>query len=55
MNKVKDLQELVSSSKKELEDILGNDVNAQLLWDTLHTKQSLVSSSSSSKTKSKRK
>ena len=36
MEKVKDLQELVSLSQKELEEILGNDANAKLLWNFLH-------------------
>ena len=46
MNEVKDMQELVSLSEKELEKILGNDTNAELLWNALHTKQSLTDSSS---------
>lgn len=36
MNKVKDMQELVSLSEKQLEGILGNDSNAHLLWNFLH-------------------
>ena len=37
MNKVKDMQELVSMSKQQLEEILGNDANAKLLWNFLHS------------------
>ena len=37
MNKVKDMQELVSMSKQRLEEILGNDANAKLLWNFLHS------------------
>jgi len=37
MDRVKDLQELVTLSEKQLEDILGNDANAALLWSFLHT------------------
>ncbi len=37
MNKVKDMQELVALSEKQLEGILGNDANAHLLWTFLHT------------------
>lgn len=36
MEKVKDLQELTALSEKCLEDILGNDANASLLWNFLH-------------------
>ncbi len=36
MSKVKDMQELVSLSEKQLEGILGNDTNASLLWTFLH-------------------
>jgi hypothetical protein len=37
MNKVKNLQELVSLSKAELTNILDNDSNAELLWNFLHS------------------
>ena len=37
MNKVKDLQELVFLTEGQLEDILGNDSNAKLLWNFLHS------------------
>lgn len=37
MNKVKNLQELVSLSKTELTNILDNDSNAELLWNFLHS------------------
>ena len=37
MEKVKDLQELVTLSEKSLEVILGSDANAGLLWSFLHT------------------
>ena len=37
MNKVKDMQELVSLSESQLEGILGNDTNAKLLWNFLHS------------------
>ena len=56
MDKVKDMQELVSLSEKELEHILGNDVNAGLLWNCLHTQPmtpSSTNSSSSSKNRGK--
>ena len=32
LNKVKDMQELVKMSQHKLEQILGSDSNAQLLW-----------------------
>ena len=37
MNKVKNLQELVSLSKADLTNILDNDSNAELLWNFLHS------------------
>ena len=37
MDKVKDMQELVSLSKRQLEEILGNDTNSNLLWNFLHS------------------
>ena len=37
MNKVKDLQQLVSLSKAELSNILDNDSSAELLWNFLHS------------------
>ena len=50
MEKVKDFQELVSMSERELNEILGNDTNAKLLWNGLHGKLvQPVSSTSSSK------
>jgi len=52
MSKVKDLQELVSLSQKQLEEILGNDANGKLLWTFLHSKLEIVPSS---KTRSARK
>ena len=52
MNKVKDLQELVSLSQKQLEEILGNDANAKLLWTFLHSELEVALSS---RTKSVRK
>ena len=36
MDKVHDFHALVSLSKKQLEAILENDVNADLLWNCLH-------------------
>ena len=47
MEKVKDLQELVSLSQKELEEILGNDTNAKLLWNFLHSELEVTPSSRS--------
>jgi len=38
MDKVADLQELVSLSEDKLEQVLGNSSNASLLWGFLHTK-----------------
>ena len=37
MNKVKNLQELVSLSKADLTSILDNDSSAELLWNFLHS------------------
>ena len=45
MNKVKDMQELVSLSKRQLEDILGNDSNAKLLWNFLHSELETLTAS----------
>ena len=47
MEKVKDLQELVSLSQEELEEILGNDANAKLLWNFLHSELEVTPSSRS--------
>ena len=47
MEKVKDLQELVSLSQKELEEILGNDANAKLLWNFWHSELEVTPSSRS--------
>ena len=55
MDKVKDMQELVSLSEKELENILGNDVNAGLLWNCLHTQPTAPSSTNSSSSSKNRK
>ena len=38
LENVKDFQELVILSEKKLEEILGNNVNAKLLWNCLHNK-----------------
>ena len=37
LNKVKDMQELVKMSQNQLEQILGSDSNAQLLWQFFHS------------------
>ncbi|XP_065904706.1 DNA repair endonuclease XPF-like isoform X2 [Dysidea avara] len=37
LNQVKDMQELVSLSQDKLEEILGSDSNAHLLWQFLHS------------------
>lgn len=43
MNKVKDLQELVSLTKEDLNNILENDSCAELLWNFLHSEIQLHS------------
>ena len=37
LNQVKDMQELVKMSQHQLEQVLGSDNNAQLLWQFLHS------------------
>lgn len=54
MRKVHNLQDLASRSQKDLETILGNDTNAKLLWESLHTTSSSNTASSSSTTDTKR-
>ena len=49
MNKVKNLQELVSLSKVELTKILDNDSSAELLWNFLHSEIQLSSVTKKSK------
>ena len=53
MNKVYNLQDLVSRTQQDLEEILGNDVSAKLLWNCLHTKP--LSSAATSETKNPQK
>ena len=45
MNKVKDLQELVTLGKAELSNILENDTSAELLWNFLHSEMQIYSNS----------
>ena len=52
MNKVKDLQELVSLSEGQLDRLLGNDSNAKLLWSFLHTQSQVTTRSSQGKKRS---
>jgi hypothetical protein len=49
MDNVVDLQDLIGKTRQELEKILGNDVNAKLLWDCLHAKPPQMTSTSNRK------
>ena len=42
MNKIGDLQELVSLSEGQLDRLLDNDANAKLLWSFLHTQSKVT-------------
>ncbi len=49
MNKIGDLQELVSLSEGQLDRLLDNDANAKLLWSFLHTQSKVTTTTTRGK------